>query len=171
MITDAGCTSKSPLRKYWDRDEQFEDFSLFKLYLTHKYVNGCWQICKKENIVRIWPRPLAIRNGEQWEEFCRVKVLLHVPHQSIEQLTGDNIPWSLVYSQNLNTINSNPNDILEQEVDNEEVLNDEESLDKISEEEEQEFRYDWMHLVEMGPNVHIDSDSDLESRDLSQNHN
>ena len=119
-------------------------------------MNGHWQICTKENIVRIWPRPSAIRNGDQWEEFCRVKVLLHVPHRSIQQLTGDNSPWSSVYNQHLNTINADSNDLLGQAVDNEIELNDEESLDEMSDEEE-DFRFDWMHLAEMGPNVHIDT--------------
>ncbi|PKC54020.1 hypothetical protein RhiirA1_355369, partial [Rhizophagus irregularis] len=34
--------------------------------------------CQRENIVRIFPRPSPIREGPQWEEFCRVKVVLHV---------------------------------------------------------------------------------------------
>jgi ATP-dependent DNA helicase PIF1 len=162
---EAGRTTKSALRKYWERTEQFQNFSIYKLYLTHKYVKGCWKRCEKENIVRIFPRPSALRNGDQWEDFCRVKVLLHVPHRSLEELNEDNIPWSTIYSQHLDTINSDPNDLLGQEVDEESEISEEESLDEIEEEEEEEFRYDWMHLAGMGPNVYIDIDSDLGSRD------
>ena len=172
-ITEVERTSKSPLRKYWDRLDQLEDFSLFKLYLTHKYVNGNWKICEKENVVRIWPRPSALRNGDQWEEFCRVKVLLHVQHRSIQQLIeNSNIPWSSIYNQHLDTINADPNDLLGQPIDNEIEISDDESLDEITgEEDQEEFRFDWMHLAEMGPNVHIDNDSDLGTRDLDRNHN
>ena len=125
---EAGRTTKSALRKYWERAEQFQNFSMYKLYLTHKFVKGCWKRCEKENIVRIFPRPSALRNGDQWEEFCQVKVLLHVPHRSLEELNEDNIPWSTIYSQHLDTINSDPNDLLGQEVDEESEISEEESL-------------------------------------------
>ncbi len=63
-IKEKGRTTQSPLKKYWERDEQFEDFSLYKLNLTHKYVNGRWQKSKRENIVRILPRLSGLRNGK-----------------------------------------------------------------------------------------------------------
>ena len=75
---DDGNTTQSPLEKYWNRSYEFEDYSLYKLYLTHKYVNKKWKLCKKENIIRVWPRPSSLHNGNQWEEFCRIKVILHV---------------------------------------------------------------------------------------------
>ncbi|CAG8781879.1 7194_t:CDS:1, partial [Rhizophagus irregularis] len=34
---------------------------------------GQWKKCKKENIVRVWPRPSSYHNGDQWEAYCRVK--------------------------------------------------------------------------------------------------
>jgi hypothetical protein len=67
---DAGRTAPSPLKHYWNRPDELEDFSLYKLYLTHKNVNGKWKRCKKENIIRVWSRPSPLRNGDQWEEFC-----------------------------------------------------------------------------------------------------
>jgi ATP-dependent DNA helicase PIF1 len=168
----SGRTAQSPLRKYWERNEQFEGFSLYRLHLTHKYVKGEWKKCAKENIVRIFPRPSGLRNGDQWEEFCRIKVLLHVPHRNIEQLTGNgDTSWSTVYSQHLDTINSDPIDLLGQEIDEEVEISDDESLAELTDEEEQEFRYDWMHLAEMGPNARIRNDSDLGSRDMDRNHN
>jgi hypothetical protein len=36
--------------------------------------------------------------------------------------------------------------------------------------EEEEFRYDWMHLAEMGPNANIVCSSDLGSRDIDRNY-
>jgi len=39
-INEVGRTSRSPLTRYWNRPEEFEDFSLYKLYLTHKFVKG-----------------------------------------------------------------------------------------------------------------------------------
>ena len=78
---------QSPLKIYWNRPVEFEEFSLFRLNLSYKFVNGRWSQCKKENIIRIWPRPSALRGGPQWEEFCRVKVLLHVWHRNLQKLT------------------------------------------------------------------------------------
>ena len=39
IIKDAGCTTRSALEKYWNRPNELEEFSLFKLYLTYKNVN------------------------------------------------------------------------------------------------------------------------------------
>ena len=118
-INERGRTTKSNMQRYWDRPEDFEDLSLFHLYSTHKYTNGRWNKSTKENIVRIWPRPSSVHNGEQWEEFCRIKVILHVPHRSLERLKNDeNIPWSTIYNQNREIINSK-NDILGQEIEEE----------------------------------------------------
>ena len=49
----------------------------------------------------------------------------------------------------------------------EEDISEKESFDEVEEEEDQEeFRYDWMYLVEMGPNAIINSLSDLGIRDM-----
>ncbi|CAG8782024.1 19215_t:CDS:1, partial [Rhizophagus irregularis] len=113
-----------------------------------------------------------LRNGDQWAEFCRVKVILHVPHRSIEQLNGNSdIPWSTIYERHIDIINSDPIDLLGQAFDEEAEISEEESYDEIEEEEHEEYRYDWMHLAEMGPNVHIQRDADLGSRDMDRKHN
>ncbi len=101
---------------------------LFKLHLTHKLINGTWKKCKNENIVHIWPRPSPLRNGDQWEEFCHVKILLHI--RSLQQLKeNDSVSWSSLYNQHLDVINSDPADLLGSLIDNEdnEEVSDEES--------------------------------------------
>jgi len=172
MINDAGRTTQSPLNKYWNRPSELEEISLFKLYLTYKYVSGKWKQCKNESIVRVRPRPSPLRNGDQWEEFCRVKVILHVQHRSLEELTeSGNIPWSALYNQHIDAINADPDDILGQPIDNEDEPEDDESQDEQLEEEEREiYRYDWMRLAEMGPNTKIVSSSDLGIRDMDLNY-
>jgi hypothetical protein len=56
-------------------------------------------------------------------------------------------------------------------VDNEEQLSDNESKYKLPKDEEHEkFWYDWMYLAEIGPNLKINSTSDLGSRDTNRNH-
>jgi hypothetical protein len=37
---DVGRTAQSPLKSYWNRPVEFEEFSLFKLNLLYKFVNG-----------------------------------------------------------------------------------------------------------------------------------
>src|SRR6266496_121279 len=171
FTNDAGRTNQSPLEKYWNRSDDLEDLSLFKTYLTYKYVNHYWKKCGDENIVRVWPQPSGLRNGPQWEEFCRIKVLLHILHRSIIQLNESNLPWSTIYYQHIDTINKDPIDLLGKPVDNKEQLSDDESEGELLEDEEQEeFWFDWMHLAEMGPNMHINSTSDLGSRDMDRNH-
>ena len=69
-------------------------------------------------------------------------------------------------------INDNPDDLLGQPVDNEDEISDNGNQDELLEEEEsEEFRYNWMHLAKIGPNVYIESNFNLGSRDLNQNHN
>src|SRR5205085_1722105 len=82
-IKDSGRTEKSPLKAYWQRPKEFEKFSLFWLHLTHRLVKNRWNKCEQENIVRIFPRPSPLHEGSQWEEFCRVKVILHVHHRDL----------------------------------------------------------------------------------------
>jgi hypothetical protein len=54
-----------------------------------------------------------MREGQQWEEYCRVKVLLHVRHQDLQQLTENNtMAWSTLYNRHLEEINADPIDIL-----------------------------------------------------------
>ena len=63
-------------------------------------------------------------------------------------------------------INNDPADLLGHSIDNEEEASDVESEDELTEDEddeEAEFRYDWMHLAEMGPNAKIVCATDLGS--------
>ncbi len=173
---DVGHTGKSPLKNYWDRPEEFEDFSLYKLNLTHKFVNGYWKKYTKENIVRIWSRLSPVHQGPHWEEFCRVKVLLHVRHRNIEQLTengdiGHCIVWSTLYDHFIEEISKDPSDLLGPAVDNEEeIIAEEEELEEENEDDQDEYRPDWMILSKMGPNATIKHSSDLGSRDMDRNH-
>jgi len=82
-----GWIEKSPLVTYWDRPTELEDYTLFWLYLTHRLIKGQWKRCQNENIIRIFSRSLLLHEGPQWEEFCRVKVLLHVQHRDLQELT------------------------------------------------------------------------------------
>jgi hypothetical protein len=106
-------------------------------------VNNNWIRCKDDNIVYIWPRLSGSRNGSQWKEFCRIKVFLHIPHRCITQLNKNNLPWSTLYQQHIDTINKDLRDLLSEPVDNEEQLSNNESEYELPEDEEHEkFRYD-----------------------------
>src|SRR5688572_13541819 len=114
-----GRTVQSPLQKYWKRSAEFENLTLFQLYQKYHFWQGQWKQCKRENIVRIWPRPSPQRNGPQWEDFCRIKVLLHVCHRNLDQLTEENSKsWSELFNQHLNEIENDPIDLLGSPVDN-----------------------------------------------------
>ncbi|CAG8817991.1 10654_t:CDS:2, partial [Racocetra persica] len=52
-----------------------------------KLCNGQWKKYECENIVRIWTKLSSQCNSSQWEEFCHIKVMLHVCHRSLQQLT------------------------------------------------------------------------------------
>ena len=61
--------------------------------------------------------------------------------------------------------------MLGEPIDNEEpICNDESQDDYIEDDEQDEYRYDWMYLAEMGPNSKIESMTDLGTRDIDRNH-
>jgi hypothetical protein len=168
---ESGRTERSPLRTYWDRPGQFENYTLFRLSLTHKFTRNQWKECKQENVVRIFPRPSPLREGPQWEEFCRVKILLHVRHRDLQELTRNGtITWSTLYNQFLEEINADPIDILGSPIDDEQIIDEEEDESIEDDDEQDEFRPDWMVLAEMGPKPSFDSSSDLGLRDIDRNH-
>jgi hypothetical protein len=134
-------------------------------------VKGQWRKCQQENIVCIFSHPSPLREGPEWEEFCRVKILLHVCHQNPQLLTENGtIPWSTLYSQHLMEINADANDLLGSPIDAENEIFDEDDGESIEDDEQYEFRPDWMYLAEMGPNPRFDCSSDLGSRDMDRNH-
>ncbi|CAG8585009.1 28357_t:CDS:2 [Racocetra persica] len=142
---EIGQTIRSPLQKYWDRPAEFEDLSLFQLYLRYIFWNSQWKQCDHENIVCIWPHPPLQRNGPQWEEYCRVKVLLHI--ENVHDLLGPPV-------ENLEN----------------EVVNEESDDEQENDEYKREIRREWMILLEMGPNTIIESSFDLGLRDIDQNY-
>ncbi|CAG8802972.1 2782_t:CDS:2, partial [Cetraspora pellucida] len=172
-VSEAGMTSRSVLRTYQDRPVEYEDFSLYKLNLTHKFINNKWVRCERENIIRIWPRPSPLRNGPQWEDFCRIKVILHVRHHNLDQLTENNtVSWTVLYERYLEEIHADPVDLLGPPVDNEEVDNVEEvdEEEQLEDDEQEELRLEWMLLAEMGPRANIVDSSDLGSRSMDRSY-
>jgi ATP-dependent DNA helicase PIF1 len=168
---DVSMTVQSPLQKYWNRPAELEDLSLFQLFLKYRYCKGQWKLCERENIVRVWSRPLTLRDGPQWEDFCQVKVLLHITHRDLGALTeNSSVSWFDLFERYCETIENAPSDLLGPPVDNLENDVDDESdqdcedLDDI--ENEDGVRPDWMVLSEMRPDAEIEISSDLGFRDI-----
>ncbi len=63
-INKTGHTMKSALKNYWKWPIEFEKYSLFKLYLTYKFIKGCWKRCEKDNIVQILSHSSALCNRD-----------------------------------------------------------------------------------------------------------
>jgi hypothetical protein len=160
-------TEPSPLQKYCNRPTELEELSLFRLYLQYKLVKGIWDKCNNENIVRVWPRPSPIRDGPQWEEFCRIKVLLHVRYRDLISLTENHtLSWIKVYNQHIAEITDDPEDIIRPAVDNIEDDKGNDSEDEEITQEAYEHRTDWMVLAEMMPNRQTCSLDDFSIRIL-----
>ncbi len=59
------------------------------------------------------------------------------------------------------------NNLLGNYIDNEIEFSDNDSQNEMAEDNGyEEYRYNWMHLVEMDPNVKINSQSDLRTCDM-----
>lgn len=76
-----------------------------------------------------------------------------------------------MYNNHLEEINTDPIDLLRQPIgnaENEIIVEEKEQL--IEDDEEDEFRFDWMFLAEISPNPNFDCSSDLGFQDIDQNH-
>ncbi|CAG8567907.1 11013_t:CDS:1, partial [Racocetra persica] len=60
-----GYMAQSPLKLYWKHPTKYEEFSLFRLNLTHKFTQNNWKKSKHKNIVRIFPQSSSLHNGPQ----------------------------------------------------------------------------------------------------------
>ena len=81
-----------------------------------------------------------MHEGPQWEEFCRVKVLLHVCHRDLQQLTeNETIAWSTLYDYYLEEINADPIDLLGPPTYEENEIIDEEDEELLEGDEQNEF--------------------------------
>ncbi|GBB89439.1 hypothetical protein RclHR1_16110003 [Rhizophagus clarus] len=111
-----------------------------------------------------------IYKGKWKNEFCRIKVILHVPHRSFQQLTeNDALLWPELFNHNITEKEEEFKDLIGLSVDNLEV-----ELDNYKEQQEakkysENIRPDWMILAEMGLNAIVDGSSDLGSHDQSRN--
>jgi len=47
VTTEYGQTEQSPIKRYWERPAEFENFTLYQLNLTHKFNKGQWKKWKK----------------------------------------------------------------------------------------------------------------------------
>lgn len=174
----ARSTGLSHLQLYWNRPVDLEDHSLFQLHLTHQRTRTGWRFRLKHNvIIQVWPRPSPVRYGQDWESYCRMKVLLHVPHREhvIWQPanTDGAVNWPEVYEHHRNIIDAAPDDLLGSPVDAEinEDDNDDDDEEVVEEEDNDELRVDWMRLAEMGPQPGFDFVSDLGRRDIDRQYN
>ena len=152
-----------PLQKYWDRPVELENLSLFQLYLGYKFYNGKWTRCERENVVRIWPRPSPQRDGPQWNEFCHIKIILHISHRSLQQLTkNDSLSWSDLFNRNLAESENEFKDMLGLSVDNlVVVLYTCHFVLQEANDYRDDICPDWMILAEMDLNATIDGSSGL----------
>lgn len=133
-------------------------------------MKGKWVKQKSSAIVYIFPHPSGQRNNpNQWEDFCHIKIILHVPFRDISQLKDEVITWAEAYEHLLPIIQADGEDLLGPIIDNYLDSNDED--ESMSNDEEDIIQVDWMRLAEMGPRTNINITSDLGNRDIDINYN
>src|SRR5579859_6337499 len=78
----------------------------------------------------------------------------------------------MLYEHFIDVINNKPTDLLELPVDNKKEVteSDDDDLDNIEDDINNEYRSDWMYLLEMGPNTTIEYLSDLGNYDIDRQH-
>lgn len=59
-------TQTISIKKILGTSRRIRRYLLYRLYLTHIFAH-------------IFAK--GLHNGDQWEEFCRIKIILHVPYE------------------------------------------------------------------------------------------
>ncbi|CAG8829160.1 25073_t:CDS:2, partial [Cetraspora pellucida] len=131
-------------------EDIFEEFSLFNLNQKYIYnsTTNKWTPRKKNCIIRVWPHPSSVRFGPSWKDYCRLKVLLHIPHRSMSDFAQDNtnIDWIELYNQFSNEIELDGNDILGKPTDNEENWESDNEYEELDE-NNIIFQDPWMQIA------------------------
>lgn len=88
---DGAVREQKPLHeKYCQREESWSGLTYFRfLTAVNHSVRGRWQYFKdraKPRILNYFPRYKGMRSSDQFEDFCRVKLTLHHPHTSVDEL-------------------------------------------------------------------------------------
>jgi hypothetical protein len=121
-------------------------------------------------VVHIWPRLSPQRGAPQWDEFCHIKVILHVLHRSFQQLTENNsLSWTELFNRNIAEKEEEFKDLLSTSIDSLEDEFDDDDEQQEADECKDDIRPDWMILAEMSPNAVIDGSKDLGFCDIDQN--
>ena len=76
----------SLLHKYKHRDEEYEDATFFDFLRLRDY--STWKIRHraKPRIINYWPRYSSDPASDEYEHYCRVKMMLHHPFRAIDNL-------------------------------------------------------------------------------------
>ncbi len=98
-----------------------------------------------------------------------MKVLLHIYHHNLLQLTEDDtLSWLDLFNQHHEMIEAESIDLLDPSINNlDDKSDDEESdLDQKELDDEDQLRSDWMILSEMRPSAAMEISLDLGSRNI-----
>ncbi len=77
----------------------------------------------------------------------------------------------MLYDHFIKEISKDPSDLLGPAIDNEEeIIAEEKELEEENKDDQNEYKPDWMILLEMSPNAIIKYSSDLGFHDMDQNH-
>jgi hypothetical protein len=93
MVDDAaGQDNKTPYEKYLERPERLKDVSYFEFLERYNFAPrnpAQWKEFRypaKPRVLLYFPRYKAKPGHEQFEDFCRVKLMLNHPHHRHEEL-------------------------------------------------------------------------------------
>ncbi|CAG8536702.1 15388_t:CDS:2 [Cetraspora pellucida] len=89
-----------------------------------------------------------LRFGPEWKDYCRLKVLLHIPHRSINDFYQDNanIDWIELYNQFSIEIELDGNDLLGKPMENKEDRESNDNEYKKLEDDNTLLQESWMQI-------------------------
>ncbi|RXK36573.1 hypothetical protein M231_06114 [Tremella mesenterica] len=86
---------------YLQRDETLENINLYQWYKRYEKRHGNIVFRQKnDRIVRLWPayHP-SNSDNEEYEMWCRAKIILHHPHRNETELLDEGETWGLGYER------------------------------------------------------------------------
>ncbi|KAL1749919.1 hypothetical protein FB107DRAFT_173603, partial [Schizophyllum commune] len=150
---------------YMKRPPNMEDMSLLHVLMHFRWTKGSWRKRRASDhpvVIRVYPRPSPDPEGDEFEEYCRIKMQLHHPFRTLDGILTESgaATWSAAYRACCHSDHTHPTDTLRVWADESREVVEEGAEDDDDEwmldETEELPEEDWQLYAHIHPDVEPD---------------
>ncbi|KAJ7151287.1 hypothetical protein C8R43DRAFT_836878, partial [Mycena crocata] len=110
-------TGNSWFQRYMQRAPELEELSMHDVFRNYTWVKTQWRKRRASSdvILRTFPRISPNPDGDQYEAYCRTKILLHHPYRdlaALKRLDGEDVTWEELWALCRTAEHGHPKDTL-----------------------------------------------------------